>query len=717
MGIRKIINTLLIAVVLFATGCSKEHTPTGPEGPFGNTPVTIALAPGTRATVSGSHLDGTVSELRILLFDAKTGELVLNRYIPAFSDTQPTNISVLTGKYHIVFIANESSEPAASGLTPALDAMQKGMAVLSDLRNIGFSADAFETDKNIPMTTLLENVVIAGENRVTLSGNSASEQMPWRIPLTRLATRLDITFDLTMDEYHDLLAAGDPPVLTLSNIPSQVFLLEGSNNNTGFPLTKNIIFDPGNPNKNDGMSFIGNEPKVSLKFDRIIIPENMFSPGTDKDKGVEISVKLAGHTNHTFRGIVGIDAHGGPGDFTLPRNSYLDITASLNLPFLDMDAEVIEWTDVSTNVVADEQFYLKTNKTQVKFNRIYNNTVTIETDYDGSTGYEAGSKIDPEWQKPSWLTVTPGSQSVNNGIYTRTYTFSTIYTQPAETTVHIRAGNLRYVLKVELESLTDVFARSNIVLRGGRLVFATTPEENIDIPASSAGIFFKWGSLFGLGTPGTNDTQLSHTNIVFKPAELTASAPSSWAGIYYFNFLEENSSNPFMTKYPDKGYDATNGIGDICRYISDKKWVQGSWRMPTPGEIAALLYEPNPFSAGNRVKTGSFGPESIAVSDGIQPMSSGWWVGINALPSMANTQNMLIPPAGTTFIPATGRTYLATGKLTNIGQEGAVWTSSLATDTSAGYYEFGSSSLGNTVSAGFRDTAMPIRCVRASITD
>ncbi|MCE9235541.1 hypothetical protein, partial [Bacteroides ovatus] len=36
------------------------------------------------------------------------------------------------------------------------------------------------------------------------------------------------------------------------------------------------------------------------------------------------------------------------------------------------------------------------------------------------------------------------------------------------------------------------------------------------------------------------------------------------------------------------GFNASTNKGDICRYISDRGWVQGKWRLPTSDEQQAL---------------------------------------------------------------------------------------------------------------------------------
>ncbi|NDV60571.1 hypothetical protein [Bacteroides sp. 519] len=138
------------------------------------------------------------------------------------------------------------------------------------------------------------------------------------------------------------------------------------------------------------------------------------------------------------------------------------------------------------------------------------------------------------------------------------------------------------------------------------------------LKANVQGIIFRWGGLVGISTSsnGTNLTSLKPTDVVFWPIEYEKEYmanygrnPSqvswkfnydTWNGetdipyfgdINYNNLSNDRNYDAFKTKYKDKGYNAAEGYGDICRYISDKGWVKGDWRMPTMGEFSTLRTE------------------------------------------------------------------------------------------------------------------------------
>ena len=245
---KRFINILLFAVILLATGCSNEYSLTEGQGKPEMNTVNVLMAPGLRTLDAGSPLDAAVAQLRIMLFDTKTGKLAVNKLIN-ISTGDTKNVPVKTGKYDFVFIANENAEPVANGLTVLLNSLAVGSSVISDLQDVYFSAEAFDTDYYIPMVEIIREVTVAGENMVTLSGNTIPEQMPWRVPLTRLGVRMDVSFALTTDEYNDLLNAASPPVLTFSNLTDRVFLFDGKvNRDAGNPITKTIVFDVANAN-------------------------------------------------------------------------------------------------------------------------------------------------------------------------------------------------------------------------------------------------------------------------------------------------------------------------------------------------------------------------------------------------------------------------------------------------------------------------------------
>ncbi len=231
------------------------------------------------------------------------------------------------------------------------------------------------------------------------------------------------------------------------------------------------------------------------------------------------------------------------------------------------------------------------------------------------------------------------------------------------------------------------------------------------IPADAIGLLFRWGSLVGLspysvsfsseGSMGFDRKSDMSVNtdesiVVYWPEELEAAGNlptgSEWGlrgytpkaerkatdQIPYIGWddypeLYANSSEDFKTMdvvlpSPTLGYNAAEGIGDICRYISAQDgWVEGKWRMPTYAEVRMLREETSSsFSAGSGVLAGNFRPDDpnsrLGVPRqgpdfyGFHRMSTGLFLGASAS-GIDDTGNPL--GYATLFFPTTG--YMSYG--------------------------------------------------------
>ncbi|MDL2320655.1 hypothetical protein LJC45_05955, partial [Alistipes sp. OttesenSCG-928-B03] len=156
------------------------------------------------------------------------------------------------------------------------------------------------------------------------------------------------------------------------------------------------------------------------------------------------------------------------------------------------------------------------------------------------------------------------------------------------------------------------------------------------IPANVQGIHFRWGGLIGLSSSfvdasankiitnydGNNDVKFWPVEYVAKCVRENGTTPDNvtwkftwenpdYPGVNKWDNPREvpylgdpslpdipglvgsvpNTYDALIDKYKTKGYDAEEGYGDICRYITDKGWVEGEWRMPTHQEVKYLLYD------------------------------------------------------------------------------------------------------------------------------
>lgn len=290
-------------------------------------------------------------------------------------------------------------------------------------------------------------------------------------------------------------------------------------------------------------------------------------------------------------------------------------------------------------------------------------------------------------------------------------------------------------------AIASRFARSNIVLIDQglpteRLGFAVTKEDNATIPANVQGVDFKWGSLIGVtspGTPGTNVTPFLPEHIVFVPEEHLFPIPTSINDIPYTtktNSTDYYTINIFQNMFSGKNYDADSGRGDICSYISDKKWVEGRWRIPT-GEEYEILYDETVEALGsssvwtdiNTVHMGvNYLEISTNVSDGSYEIPSGQWFGggieARVTPSVENRRT---PPSGTIFLPASGMRddvgMVSTGKIYqyhSASQKGYLYPNGIGVYTVRilGGYTDPSFQVTTILSVMNSQKINPVRCIR-----
>jgi hypothetical protein len=253
----------------------------------------------------------------------------------------------------------------------------------------------------------------------------------------------------------------------------------------------------------------------------------------------------------------------------------------------------------------------------------------------------------------------------------------------------ITAGRLVYKVLV-VQGVQ--WAYSNIILKDGKLTFATTAAENAEIPANTEGLVFKWGSLIGLNTTGSNLSAFTPSSVSFIPSEYTGSKPIS----VYDDVPYASSASQLLS------YDVAAGTGDICQYISDKGWVKGRWRLPTRAEAQQTI------DAGY-VMYGSFADEyGVTKTDGTVLMDSGIFFGTTDANTSYLTGGM---PLGGMFLPSGGVYYQEVLDFRN--RYARFWVSDLDSDNNNSYL-VGSTALVPELQVHLPSLAPSVRCFRDS---
>lgn len=232
------------------------------------------------------------------------------------------------------------------------------------------------------------------------------------------------------------------------------------------------------------------------------------------------------------------------------------------------------------------------------------------------------------------------------------------------------------------------WAGSNIYYSSalGRLTF---DDVGVTTHKSYQGVYFLGGSLYGISPLGSYSTSTT----LYPPAGTTTTG-LAWSSIPRFGDIIVTSNPPSGKTEKDRAhfYEITNGttgIGDICKYLTDKGWAPAGkkWRMPTSQEFDS--------ATGAYTIVGPFIQVTSNQADGSYLITSGY--------NKADT--------GTPFIPASGYRDLTTGNLINVGNNGGYWMSSPSLVLASSYsLTFGSGNFINNL-AQPRALGFSVRCV------
>jgi len=291
-------------------------------------------------------------------------------------------------------------------------------------------------------------------------------------------------------------------------------------------------------------------------------------------------------------------------------------------------------------------------------------------------------------------------------------------------------------ITVNLMPISALFAKSNIVYKvvDGKptLTFAETMDRNAEIPANAQGLFFRWGSLIAISTLLQDDVKTGfnpNTDVIFKPANFETAIGSYDNIPHYDNYHTwDGSSNSdgflasaFPAEQPGRGYHSQNGLGDICRYISDQEgWVKGRWRMPTIYELRTIFRRDEtpwrgPESYFYGLPYGSFGIQKNTSRDGLTPISSGVLGGSGVdytQDADGDGQDREPNHEEKVFFPASGEYYYnSTPGISDVGVYGAYNMSTRG----ANLLGIDSDGFSGWDSNGYTESASTIRCIRDGI--
>ncbi|MDR1882212.1 MAG: hypothetical protein LBR26_05445, partial [Prevotella sp.] len=244
-------------------------------------------------------------------------------------------------------------------------------------------------------------------------------------------------------------------------------------------------------------------------------------------------------------------------------------------------------------------------------------------------------------------------------------------------------------------------------------------------------VYFKWGSLIGVST-NTSGTGYDNDNtFLFIPDLATGkyhkykvgNVTSTPGDIIVNTYLDKATGNTWVNIpcADDSGlptgrdknslsgiHNPDNYKGDICRYLSAKRSVNGSglvntWQMPVSDMFAGDDYMELPYTANGSVWKPHDDYSSGSFVEGIKE---------NGTSQTANAfmTYMYSPTGETVYFPASGNRG-TTGNLNSTGDYGDYWSSSAANGTNAHPLDFNSYYVDPAYSY-YRAHGYSVRCVR-----
>ena len=423
MDFKNIRHILLIGFIAFAgiaASCVRE-TLTDFNVPGDPAVIELAASGSTRGTIATEDnlgADDFISSLRIMLFNSGSGAMAYNFVLTATelaamnnsSNPVPYKMTITTGTFDFVFIANEDSDTELRGgstLTDILDAYTTSNT-LSEVMNLHFLSSAFQNNLTIPMTALFRNAKVSISNTITLEGNSMPEVAPWRVGVERAAVRVDLIMKTTSP-----YGAANFTDFLISNVPNKVYLFPVNASNT--PLY-NITGSGAGPFETTIRTIAGDDgDKYSIVsgveyfeevdefipfvedpttpgdyywYKRIILPSSMFTPANDELNAIVLSAVVGGNTLSTTLGtsILG---------YTAGRNNRYRLVANLKADVeMTLNTTIVAW-----------------NTTNININELERPIVPEDPIPDGVIQPEANSYIIPKgWDTPILIPISQAAK-------------------------------------------------------------------------------------------------------------------------------------------------------------------------------------------------------------------------------------------------------------------------------------------------------------------
>jgi hypothetical protein len=342
---------LLLTIMLATVSCIKDSFAPALPGSLSGQEVEIALSIGTGAqgtddlpdtrgtSVPGDARDRYINSLRVLGFRQGDGTLAFNNKV--FYDSRNNSesfigkILVMTGHYTLVLVANEHPD---TNLSRALDNLVLNSATLNDVGQLSFSLLSFHDIYDSPMVARVNGVDITTKGAGTPLPGKTNMGDPLRISMERLGIRLDVKLKLPTEQADEWMN-GQSRRIHFEGIPYHACLLPHENQDVNTVARYDVGKQPVDEDNDDMME--------TEKL-RLILPEVLFSPATDATRALRMYIENGGKKR---TGIIAIRRGATGAGYTIPRNSYLNVTATSKSDYLDITttASIEDWDNENMN--------------------------------------------------------------------------------------------------------------------------------------------------------------------------------------------------------------------------------------------------------------------------------------------------------------------------------------------------------------------------------
>lgn len=353
---KKIHTLLLLCFVLpafFLTSCRENSEKF--EAGEGEQDATIRIVAGTRSTDENWPDDlaeseksdySSIGSLRILGYHSTGKQLAFN--VPVFNTPEEDangreyDIKVKTGNFTIIVVANEHLMTSDMQEMISTDSR---IQTLDHFRYLSFGTDAFSYENPyMPMVKVYKNTSINEDNTVFSDDTDFRlTDGKWNIALERLGIKLRILVKIPSEHLEQFKSNGKQ--IRMMN-PSGMFLLPNTENSGNHSASDFVL-----EHRSGGNSLPSHEEfyyGASGVENRIILAENYFPDSENITKATTLSLT----TDKLRQGVIGVDLASAVKNYTIPRNSFVDITATVAVDpeeEITFDVRVLDWTETGIN--------------------------------------------------------------------------------------------------------------------------------------------------------------------------------------------------------------------------------------------------------------------------------------------------------------------------------------------------------------------------------